>query len=113
MNRLVKFEEHMNYGILVNVFVCDEELWRLVQKHMRKQTVINFGSALGKHSEVRTTLSEESITIVSEDQDFITTYDKLLGNLGNVDLPNELYDIEERDCDDDLDDDDEEEDLEL
>jgi hypothetical protein len=57
---------------------------------------IYFGEILGKHSEVSGTLDEGDITILTEDQDFITKFIEIMGD-DNVSGYNPLDYIEERD----------------
>lgn len=40
---------------------------------------VYFGEILGKHSEVAGTVNEGDFTILSEDQDFITKFEEILG----------------------------------
>jgi len=43
---------------------------------------VYFGEILGKHSEVCGTLNEGDITILTEDQDFITKFIEIMGDGG-------------------------------
>jgi len=43
---------------------------------------VYFGEILGKHSEVSGTFSEGDITILTEDQDFITKFIEIMGSGG-------------------------------
>ena len=53
-------------GDLHGVFVCDHEL---MENAIGKE--VYFGEVLGKHSEVVGDLSESTITMLTDDQDFI------------------------------------------
>jgi len=41
---------------------------------------VYFGEILGKHSEVAGTLNESDITVLTEDQDFITKFIEIMGD---------------------------------
>lgn len=63
---LVKYNEDFYYGVMSGLFVCtEEELETLNNKE------VDFGSVLGKHSEVTTEDAYDYCEIVSEDQDLI------------------------------------------
>lgn len=62
-------------GDVEGLFVTTEEA---LEKAYGKR--VYFGEILGKHSEVYGTLDREDITLVTDDQDFITRIVDLLGS---------------------------------
>lgn len=61
---------------------------------------VYFGEILGKHSEVSGTINEGDITILTEDQDFITKFIEIMGS-GDISGYNPLSYLEEEDETDD------------
>jgi hypothetical protein len=57
---------------------------------------VYFGEILGKHSEIYGTLDEEDITILTEDQDFITKFIEIMGG-GDISGYNPLSYLNEED----------------
>lgn len=58
-------------GDIESVFVADQaEVDEIIGKY------IYFGEVLGKHSEVRGTIEENDITVLTDDQDFIEKAEK-------------------------------------
>ena len=61
-------------GDVEGLFTCDRTtLTQAYGKH------VHFGEILGKHSDVSGTLQEDDITILSEDQDFIKSFEAIVG----------------------------------
>lgn len=77
-------------GDVEGLFVTDEAT---LEKSYGKR--VYFGEILGKHSEVYGTLDREDITLVTDDQDFITRIVDLLGE--DLSGYNPLDKIEESD----------------
>lgn len=63
---LVKYNEDFYYGIMSGLFICTKD-----ELEALNGAEIDFGSVLGKHSEVTTDGAYEYCEIVSEDQDLI------------------------------------------
>lgn len=95
-------------GSLDGLFIVNEEDWSLLQEKMAENTDVYFGEMLGKHSEVTGTLSSQTITVVSEDQDFCVKFDELRAASGVC--PLDYLDEDENDSegDEDWEDEDEE-----
>lgn len=73
MLKLYKFTaDHGRYGCLTGVFVEDDER---VTKALGKN--VYFGEVLGKHSEVEVDLNEHHFKVITEDQPFISQFEKL------------------------------------
>ena len=93
MRAIYKF--HVDFGRmgdLTGVFVAEEsELNNIMGK------TIDFGEALGKHSEVFFELEEKHLTKVTDDQSFITLFDKfgLSTGYNPLDYYDEDYNNEE------------------
>lgn len=78
-------------GDLEGLFVTDKaELEGAYGKH------VYFGEVLGKHSDISGSLETEDITILSEDQDFIEKFEKIVGG-GTISGYNPLEFIYEED----------------
>lgn len=93
MSKQVLVRFYWDYGRQGNVeglFVTDEAT---LEKAYGKQ--VYFGEILGKHSEVYGTLERKDITLVTDDQDFITRIVDLLGE--DLSGYNPLDKIEESD----------------
>lgn len=75
MKILASYELDSYYGCLSGLFVCEKEE---LEKAYGKELM--FGECLGKHSCVTATFVEEDITILSEDEEFITLLISKLGN---------------------------------
>ena len=79
MRKLYKFERYFRrQGTLRGFFIEDE---KLVEKVIGER--IYFGEVLGKHSEIIIDLDDEDISIVTDDQDFIDKFEKLIGCSGH------------------------------
>lgn len=76
MLRLYKFYKSFGrMGELEGLFVAsDEEI-----KHL-KGKALDFGEALGKHSEICFAFEKSQIKLVTEDQDFIEKFKEILPN---------------------------------
>jgi hypothetical protein len=61
---------------------------------------IYFGEVLGKHSEIHGVLEEKELTVKSEDQDFISKLEDLLGSTISGYNPVDYYEPEEEEDDD-------------
>lgn len=61
-------------GDVEGLFTCDRDV---LEQAYNKQ--VDFGEILGKHSHVLGRLREEDITILSEDQDFIKSFEAIVG----------------------------------
>ena len=61
-------------GSVSSTFVCNED-----DLNNAIGSDIYFGEILGKHSEVYGTLNQEDVKIVSDDQDFIIKFEKVIG----------------------------------
>jgi hypothetical protein len=59
---------------------------------------VYFGEILGKHSEVSGTINEGDITILTEDQDFITKFIEIMGG-GDISGYNPLSYLEDEEAD--------------
>jgi len=78
MKKLYKF--HWDCGRMGNVrgtFSADD---LYVKSCIGKQ--VYFGEILGKHSDVYGNLEEKDLTVLSDDQDFIEKFEKLIGDSG-------------------------------
>lgn len=75
MKTLYRFElDCGRMGCLESLFISTpEDIKRLMGKNLE------FGEILGKHSDIGETLTDEHISIISEDQDFIQKLEWLLG----------------------------------
>lgn len=51
---------------------------------------VHFGEILGKHSEVSVDINDESLTVLSEDQDFIAKFEEIMGE-GTISGYNPLH----------------------
>lgn len=63
---LVKYNDDFYYGVISGLFICTKD-----ELEALKGRGVDFGSALGKHSEVTTDSAYNYCEIVSEDQDLI------------------------------------------
>lgn len=61
-------------GDVSSVFTADSAA---VEKLYGK--TVHFGEILGKHSEVSVQISEQNFTVLSEDQDFVSKFEQILG----------------------------------
>lgn len=68
-------------GSLSSVFVCTRE-----QLDGLDGTFHDFGEALGKNSEVVCNLSIEDFTVLTDDQSFISQFEKIVGHTENSPL---------------------------
>jgi 3-deoxy-D-manno-octulosonic-acid transferase len=76
MRKLFKFHcDCGRAGVLQGTFVLDEGAQERLEKLYGKR--INFGEALGKHSEVTVDLEREEITLMTDDQEFLAMAEKL------------------------------------
>lgn len=86
-------------GSLEGMFICEKaDLEKLYGK------TVYFGEVLGKHSEVEVDMSEECLTVKTDDQDFIAKFIEIMGD-GTISGYNPFDYIEE----DELDEEEEEE----
>lgn len=78
MKKLYKFFwDCGRQGDLTGTFVATTEE---VDKAIGK--AVYFGEVLGKHSEIYGTLDEKDLKVLTDDQDFIEKFEKLVGNVG-------------------------------
>ena len=76
MRKLYRFYLDLRrMGCVEGLFVEEESV---VKESIGK--MVYFGEILGKHSDVQGELEEKHLTVVSEDQDFITKLEELLGS---------------------------------
>jgi hypothetical protein len=75
-------------GEIEGLFVCNK---KDIEAAYGKQ--VYFGEILGKHSEVRGTIDQDDITILTEDQDFITKFIEIMcsGNISGYNPLSYLY----------------------
>lgn len=86
------YEFYWDYGRMGNVsgtFVADKED---VEKAIGKR--VYFGEILGKHSEVYGTLDSDHLSLKSDDQNFIETFEEIMGHYWSTGY-NPLYYISE------------------
>lgn len=75
MNKIYKFYvDYGRMGSLEGIFVADE---KDVAKIMGKE--IYFGEVLGKHSECSAEINEDTLTVLSEDPDFVEKFISIMG----------------------------------
>ncbi len=80
-------------GDLEGIFTAEEEE---VEKNIGKE--VCFGEVLGKHSEIYGSLDEEDLTVLSDDQEFISKLEEVLGE-GPVSGYNPIASIREEEED--------------
>lgn len=97
MKVIAKYQESFGrMGGLSGIFVCDKEE---LEAAYGKEAY--FGEVLGKHSEIYTTVDPESISVLSDDQQFIEQFCRIVGD-GTVSGFNPLdYLREDKDEDED------------
>lgn len=110
MNKLYKYSESFGrMGHLEGIFVATEEQ---VAEMMDRGACLDFGEALGKHSEVTGTVNEKTVTVVTDDQDFIAKADEY-GLLPSGDGVLDAYEIWREHNPDDEDESEDDEDEEI
>jgi hypothetical protein len=76
--KLVKFERNCGrMGSLEGLFVCDPDEWKTLQLLIKHEINIDFGEALGKHSQVDGPLLASEITVRSENTEFCKEFRRL------------------------------------
>ena len=61
-------------GDLTGIFIADEtDIQRVIGKE------VYFGECLGKHSDIECLIKEDHFQLLSNDQDFITKFEEILG----------------------------------
>ena len=94
MKRLVKYSEYFGrMGELDGLFVVDGDDWELLERLIKEKQTIYFGEVLGKHSEIYGTLSDTTIEVKSENQEFCNEFDRL--GLGTGFNPLHYYEEQE------------------
>lgn len=75
MKKLYKFYwDCGRQGYLAGLFISDD---KTIKENLGKN--LDFGSALGKHSEIYGTFDEGDIKELSSDQDFINKFESIVG----------------------------------
>lgn len=70
----VFFKDFGRMGEIEGLFIADDSQ---IDRIMGEE--IYFGEALGKHSEVVVTMTEETLTVKTDDQEFIEKLEELMG----------------------------------
>jgi len=76
-------------GTVQGIFIAEKSM---VEQKIGKE--VYFGEILGKHSEIFGQLNEEDLVIKTEDQDFITKFEEIMGT-GTISGYNPLTYIED------------------
>jgi len=76
MKLLVKYSEDFGrMGDAESIFVCTAE----DLEALKKRKILYLGEILGKHSSITATLTDKSLTVLSEDQEFIGKLQEVFG----------------------------------
>ena len=71
MELIVKYEEDFyRMGSLDGIFITDSKIFH----ELKRSQEIYVGEALGKHSEIFATLDDETLKVISGDQEFIKKF---------------------------------------
>ncbi len=93
MKKLYKWKENFRAGTLEGVFVAEEsDMYQICDVN------IYLGEVLGKHSEIQLKFTMKDFTVLTEDQNFIEQFVKLVGQIGYNpfdSLPEEYEDDEQ------------------
>jgi hypothetical protein len=75
-------------GDIEGLFVLKEDAWNQLQKDIKNKSNMSFYEVLGKHSHIAMPLSEDYITMICDDQEFLKKLTLFVGwHLGGVYLP--------------------------
>lgn len=79
--KLVKVQKCLGRSSdLYNLFIADEKDWAWIKTWCEKvYNEAHFGEIAGKHSEVRLTFALKDFQVISEDEDFIDQFEKVVG----------------------------------
>lgn len=77
MNKLYSYSESGRGWNIEGMFVSDDESLKAIYGKS-----LYYGECCGKHSELSLKFEEGDFTVVTEDQDFIEQYEKLIGETG-------------------------------
>lgn len=75
MKTLYKFKWYNVYASIEGLFVCEPEV---LEQNFGKE--VYFGEIAGKHSEVCGVLEKSDIKEITNDQGFISEFERLFGN---------------------------------
>ncbi len=82
-------------GELDGRFVLDEDGWKRLQDLIESKEDVNYGEVLGKHSEIYGPVRPSEITVITEDQEWLSKARLLAIDLNSGFNPLDYYEPED------------------